>query len=79
MRFSVSSGSGQVLSNGVLFIQRDESGEQRLCFRSDRGTLIEGGTIPPDGDLSEASDVLLQQFFRAWGVMGIKMTSQFKN
>jgi hypothetical protein len=75
MRFSVSSGSGQVLATGSLFIQTDETGEQRLCFRSDRGTLIEGGTIPPDGDLSDASQVLLKQFFRAWGVMGITLTS----
>lgn len=75
MRFSVSSGSGQVLANGRLLIQTDESGEQRLCFESDRGTLIEGGMIGVDGDLSEASQELYRQFFRAWGVMGITMSS----
>jgi hypothetical protein len=75
MRFSVSSGSGQVLAIGSLFIQTNEAGEQRLCFESDRGTLIEGGPIPPNGDLSDASQILLKQFFRAWGVMGIKLTS----
>jgi len=75
MRFSVSSGSGQVLANGKLVIQTDESGVQRLCFESDRGTFIEGGEISPDGDLTEAAQELYRQFFRAWGVMGITMTS----
>jgi hypothetical protein len=76
MRFSVSSGSGQVLAMGNLFIQTDETGEQRLCFLSDRGTLIEGGILDPDGDLTNASQELYRQFFLAWGVMGITMTSQ---
>jgi hypothetical protein len=66
MRFTVSSGAGQVLATGSLFIQPDETGEPRLCFMSDRGTLIEGGKIPPDGDLAEASQELYRQFFRAW-------------
>lgn len=76
MRFVVSSGAGQVLATGALFIQPTESGEPRLCFMSDRGTLIEGGIIPTDGDLTEASQELYRQFFRQWGVMGIKLTSQ---
>ena len=75
MRFTVSSGAGQVLATGSLFVQTDETGEQRLCFMSDRGTLIEGGMIAPDGDLTEASQELYRQFFRAWGVMGITLTS----
>lgn len=48
---------------------------QRLCFESDRGTFIVGGEIGEDGDLTEAGQELYRQFFRAWGVMGIKMTS----
>jgi hypothetical protein len=75
MRFAVSSGSGQVLANGSLRIQTDESGVQRLCFESDRGTFIMGGEIGEDGDLTEAGQELYRQFFRAWGVMGIKMNS----
>ncbi len=75
MRFTVSSGSGQVLATGSLFIQTNEAGAHRLCFMSDRGTLIEGGEISDDGELSEASQELYRQFFRAWGVMGITLTS----
>lgn len=75
MRFSVSSGSGQVLASGRLLIQTEESGVQRLCFESDRGTFITGGEIAPDGDLTEAATELYREFFRAWGVMGITMTS----
>lgn len=75
MRFAVSSGSGQVLANGTLRIQTDESGVQRLCFESDRGTFVVGGEIDEDGDLTEASQELYRQFFRAWGVMGITLTS----
>lgn len=76
MRFTISSGSGQTLAIGQLFIQTNETGEQKLCFRSDRGTLLEGGTIDPDGDLTEAGQELYRQFFVTWGVMGITMSSQ---
>lgn len=75
MRFTISSGSGQTLAIGQLFIQTSETG-QKLCFRSERGTLIEGGTIDPDGDLTEAGQELYRQFFVTWGVMGITMSSQ---
>lgn len=75
MRFSVSSGSGQVLANGRLMIQTDESGAQRLCFESDRRTFIEGGEISPDGDLTEAGQELYRQFFRTWGMTGLTMTA----
>ena len=75
MRFSVSSGSGQVLAYGRLLIQTDELGVNRLCFESDRGTFIEGGEIREDGDLTEASQELYRQFFRTWGMMGLTMTS----
>lgn len=78
MRFTVSSGSGQVLAAGSLFLQVEESGEQRLCFRSDRGTLIEGGMVADDGDLTEAGQELYRQFFQTWGVMGITMASSEK-
>lgn len=74
MRCAVSSGAGQVLARGQLFIQTDEAGDLRLSFCSERGTVIEGGKIPPDGDLTTASNDLFRQFFRAWGVMGITLT-----
>ncbi|PSB20213.1 hypothetical protein C7B65_08550 [Phormidesmis priestleyi ULC007] len=76
MRFTISSGSGQTLAIGQLFIQTSETGGQKLCFRSDHGTLIEGGAIAPDGDLTDAGQELYRQFFVAWGVMGITMSSQ---
>ncbi len=75
MRFSVASGSGQVLAYGRLLIQTDESGALRLCFESDRGTFIEGGEIGEDGDLTEAGKELYQRFFQTWGMMGLTMTS----
>jgi hypothetical protein len=76
MRFSVSSNAGQVLSTGSLLLQKDEAGEQRLCFVSDRGTLITGGVIGEDGDLTAASQVLFREFFQVWGALGVTLTSQ---
>jgi hypothetical protein len=78
MRFAVSSGSGQVLAQGELFLQPDEGGELSLCFRTDRGTIIEGGKVGIEGDLAIASQTLYRQFFLTWGVMGITLTSQGK-
>ncbi|MCL6435700.1 MAG: hypothetical protein K6T90_16110 [Leptolyngbyaceae cyanobacterium HOT.MB2.61] len=76
MRFSVSSGSGQVLATGQLFIQEDSDGDLRLSFRTDRGRIIEGGKIDADGNLTSASKDLFRQFFLTWGVMGITLTSK---
>ncbi len=76
MRCSVSSGSGQVLANGQLFIQEDDEGDLRLSFRTDRGRLIEGGKIDADGNLMNASKDLFRQFFLTWGVMGITLTAK---
>jgi hypothetical protein len=76
MRFSVSSSAGQVLSSGALRLNRDESGAQRLCFVSDRGTVIEGGLVGEDGDLTAASTDLFRQFFEVWGALGVTMVSQ---
>jgi hypothetical protein len=75
MRFAVSGSSGQVLAYGKLFIQTNEEG-QRLCFCTDRGTVIEGGIIDTDGDLSNASQELFQEFLKTWGMMGVTLTSQ---
>jgi hypothetical protein len=76
MRFSVSSSAGQVLSTGALRLSVDESGAQRLCFVSDRGTVIEGGLVGEDGDLTAASTVLFRQFFEVWCALGVTMVSQ---
>ncbi len=76
MRFSVSSSAGQVLSTGALRLNVDETGAQRLCFVSDRGTVIEGGFVGEDGDLTAASADLFRQFFEVWGALGVTMISQ---
>lgn len=75
MRCVISSHAGQVLANGHLVIQKDESGELRLCFRTDGGKFIQGGTIEPDGDLTSASEVLFRQFFENWGMSGMTLTA----
>jgi len=76
MRCAISSSSGQVLAAGQLLIQEDEDGELRLSFRSDRGTIIQGGKIDADGSLTGASKDLFRQFFVAWGVTGITLTAR---
>lgn len=76
MRFSVSSSAGQVLSNGTLRLAVDETGAQRLCFVSDRGTVIEGGVVGEDGDLTLASQDLFRQFFEVWGALGVTLTAK---
>jgi hypothetical protein len=76
MRFAVSGNSGQVLAYGQLFIQTDEAGEQRLCFCTHRGTIIEGGTIDADGNLTNAGQELFREFLKTWGMMGVTLTSQ---
>lgn len=74
MRCTVTSSSGQVMAMGYLFLQKDEEGELRLAFRSDRGRLIEGGLVGDDGDLSSASQELFRQFFTTWGMSGLTLT-----
>lgn len=76
MRCAISSRAGQVLARGHLFIQKDESGELRLSFRTDGGKLIQGGTIDPDGDMTEASKVLFRQFFETWRMSGITLKAE---
>lgn len=75
MRCAISSRAGQVLAKGHLVIIKDENGEQRLGFRTDGGKLIEGGTIDPNGDLTSASKALFRQFFEAWRMSDITLTS----
>ncbi len=76
MRCAISSRAGQVLARGHLVIQKDENGELRLGFITDGGKLIQGGTIDPDGNLTEASKVLFRQFFETWRMSDITITAQ---
>lgn len=75
MRCTISSRAGQVLAKGQLVIQKDENGEVRLCFRTDGGKLIQGGTIDPSGDLIDASEVLFRQFFETWKMSGMTLAA----
>jgi hypothetical protein len=75
MRCAISSRAGQVLASGHLFIQKDENGELRLNFRTDRGKVIQGGIIDAEGDLTSASQVLFRAFFQAWGVSEITLSA----
>lgn len=75
MRCNISSRAGQVLATGKLIVEKDESGELRLSFRTDRGKLIQGGIIDADGDLAEASKVLFRAFFEAWGMTDITLSA----
>ncbi len=74
MRCVISSRAGQVLAKGHLVIEKDNNGELRLCFRTDQGKLIQGGTIDPSGELTEASEVLFRQFFETWGMSGMTLS-----
>ncbi len=76
MRCVISSRAGQILAKGHLVIQTDENGELRLSFKTDGGKLIQGGAIDPDGNLTEASDILFRQFFETWRMSGITLTAE---
>lgn len=76
MRCTISSRAGQVLAKGHLFIQKDETGELRLSFKTDGGKLIQGGAIDPDGNLTEASHALFRQIFETWRMSGIILTAE---
>lgn len=73
MRCAIVSRAGQVLANGRLFLQ-EEQGQFRLNLETDRGRLIEGGLVEADGDLTEASQALFQQFFQVWGMSDLTLT-----
>ena len=75
MRCAISSRAGQVLARGQLIVQ-SEDGELRLCFRSDRGTLIEGGLVDEHGDLTAASEVLFEQLFKVWGMTDLTLIAR---
>lgn len=78
MRCTISSRAGQVLARGSLAIQTDENGEMKLILRTDGGTLIEGGIIENDGNMTSASQELFRQFFETWGMSDVTLTAKAK-
>ncbi len=76
MRCAISSRAGQVLARGHLVIQKDENGELRLDFITNGGMLIQGGIVDPDGNLTQASEVLFRQFFETWRISDLTITAR---
>jgi hypothetical protein len=75
MRFAITSNAGQVLATGSLFIEPDPGGQWRLCFRTDLGNIIEGGTVGEDGDLAAPGRILLEKLVSRWGVGSVTLNS----
>ena len=75
MRCTISSRAGQILARGHLVIQKDENDQLTLCFQTDGGRLVQGGTIGTDGDLTSASEVLFRRCFETWGMSGMTLTA----
>ena len=73
MRCAIVSRAGQILAKGHLFLQ-EQDGELQLNLRTDRGRIVEGGRVDPDGDLTAASQVLFRQFFEVWGMSDLTLT-----
>lgn len=76
MHCAISSRAGQVLARGHLVIQKDENGELRLDFITNGGKLIQGGIVDPDGNLTQASEVLFRQFFETWRMSDLTITAR---
>lgn len=74
MRCAVISRAGQVLASGHLLLHKGEDGELRLNLRTDGGRIIAGGVVDPDGDLTQASELLFRQFFQVWGMSDLTLT-----
>lgn len=72
MRCAISSRAGQILARGRLVLQPEDD-QFRLCFKSDRGTVIEGGIVDSDGDLSSAGETLFNQFYQTWGMSDLTL------
>jgi hypothetical protein len=76
MRCTIISRAGQVLAYGRLFISQAEDGRLRLELETDRGRILQGGWISDDGDMTEASQVLSEQFFEVWGMSDLTLSIQ---
>jgi hypothetical protein len=76
MRCTIISRAGQILAYGRLFITQAEDGRLRLELETDRGRVLQGGWISDDGDMTEASQVLAEQFFDVWGMSDLTLSIQ---
>ncbi|HEY9748944.1 MAG TPA: hypothetical protein V6C63_09710 [Allocoleopsis sp.] len=76
MRCAISSRAGQVIAQGRLMLDKDESGELRLNFQTDGGRLIQGGIVAADGDLGAASQELFRQFRSTWKMIECTLTAK---
>lgn len=74
MRCSVVSRAGQVLANGQLILSKTEDEHLRLILQTDGGRIIEGGLVGPEGDMTDASQVLFRGFFNVWGMSDLTLT-----
>jgi hypothetical protein len=74
MRCAITSRAGQIIAHGHLMLHQEENGNFRLDLRTDRGRLIQGGIIEPDGDMRSASQALFQQFFEVWGMSDLTLS-----
>ena len=73
MRCTIISRAGQVLAYGRLFIHEEEDGELRLDLETDGGRLLKGGLLSEDGDMTQAAQVLSEQFFDMWGMSDLTL------
>ncbi|MEM6715688.1 MAG: hypothetical protein AAF827_14315 [Cyanobacteria bacterium P01_D01_bin.6] len=76
MRCTIISRAGQVLAYGRLFIQHQADGSLRLNLETDRGRILEGGLIDEDGDMTQAGEILSDQFFDVWGMSDLTLSIQ---
>jgi hypothetical protein len=74
MRCAIVSRAGQTLARGRLVLHRIDDENLRLDLITDRGTQLEGGIVATDGDMTEASFVLSQQFFAVWGMTDLTLS-----
>ena len=79
MRCTITSRAGQVLAYGRLFISHEEDGGLQLNLETDRGRLLQGGYLSEDGDMTEASQILSEQFFDVWGMSDLTLSLQCGN
>ena len=73
MRCTIISRAGQVLAYGQLFIRQQEDGGLRLDLETDRGRVLQGGLLSEEGDMTEASEILAEQFFDVWGMSDLTL------
>ena len=73
MRCAIISRAGQILAYGRLFIRQQGEEGLRLDLETDNGRLLKGGLLSEEGDMTEASQVLSEQFFDMWGMSDLTL------